>query len=240
MRWTSTAAAAALGPPRSGAPRVRRRGGAACQLLNWGLLVVAGAAAQRSPALPCASPPSSRPCPCRSAVRLDFGGLDGAARSRDARNREAWEREALAAIEDMRGELARLAPNLKARLCWVLAAGESPPVELLFGGAGRAGERQEVLAPVPCTASRCLHNPPTLPTNPALPFPALPCPPATHACTSQAVEQYEAIREKEREQLEELEAARREAKAAAEARPAWPPLHGRRWVLAASAVCALA
>lgn len=37
-----------------------------------------------------------------------------------------------------------------------------------------------------------------------------------HASCLQAVEQYDAIREKEREQLEELEAARRESKAATE------------------------
>ncbi len=36
------------------------------------------------------------------------------------------------------------------------------------------------------------------------------------AAALQAVEQYEAIRDKEREQLEELEVARREARAAAE------------------------
>lgn len=78
-------------------------------------------------------------------VRLDFSGLDAAAKLRDRKNRDAWEKEVLASIEEMRAELSRLAPNLKA------------------------------------------------------------------------VEQYEAIREKEREQLEELEAARRESKAATEA-----------------------
>lgn len=41
--------------------------------------------------------------------------------------------------------------------------------------------------------------------------------PAIHPVSClQAVEQYEAIREKEREKLEELEAARRESKAATE------------------------
>ncbi|EFN54639.1 hypothetical protein CHLNCDRAFT_52951 [Chlorella variabilis] len=78
-------------------------------------------------------------------VRLDFSCLDATARLRDRKNREAWERERLGNIEEMKAGLARLAPNLKA------------------------------------------------------------------------VEQYEAIREKEREQLEELEAARRESKAATEA-----------------------
>ncbi|KAI3423850.1 hypothetical protein D9Q98_009684 [Chlorella vulgaris] len=78
-------------------------------------------------------------------IRLDFSSLDAPARLRDARSRAAWEAERVANIEEMRADLARLAPNLKA------------------------------------------------------------------------VEQYEAMRAKEREQLEELETARRESKAATEA-----------------------
>lgn len=81
----------------------------------------------------------------RKRARLDFSGLPPEARMRDRKNRERWERERLAEIEELKSEIGRLAPNLKA------------------------------------------------------------------------VEQYEAIREKEREQLEELEGARRESKAATEA-----------------------
>ncbi|KAL4421458.1 hypothetical protein ABPG75_010749, partial [Micractinium tetrahymenae] len=81
----------------------------------------------------------------KKKARLDFSGLPPEARMRDRKNKERWECERLAEIEDLKAEIGRLAPNLKA------------------------------------------------------------------------VEQYEAIREKEREQLEELEGARRESKAATEA-----------------------
>jgi hypothetical protein len=53
--------------------------------------------------------------PFPRAVRLDFSCLDAQARLRERRAREAWERERLANIEEMKGDLARLAPNLKAR-----------------------------------------------------------------------------------------------------------------------------
>ncbi|PSC68712.1 structural maintenance of chromosomes 1 [Micractinium conductrix] len=89
--------------------------------------------------------PSSAPRAGKRKVRLDFSHLPPEARLRDKKNRERWERERLAEIEECREQMARLAPNLKA------------------------------------------------------------------------VDQYEAIKEKEREQLEELEAARRESKAASEA-----------------------
>ena len=48
-----------------------------------------------------------------AAVRLDYSSLDGPARQRDRKNREAWERERLANIEEGKADLARLAPNLK-------------------------------------------------------------------------------------------------------------------------------
>lgn len=121
-------------------------------------------------------------------MRLNYSGLDATARLRDKRNREAWEAEVLASIEDMRGELARLAPNLKVRLTGCLL------LVLLLSVDRR------------CYCCASTHTAP-LPSSP-LSFASPP---------PQAVEQYEAIRDKERAQLEELEAARGQAKAAAEA-----------------------
>ena len=54
-------------------------------------------------------------------MRLDYSSLDGPARQRDRKNREAWERERLANIEEGKADLARLAPNLKVE--WVVAVG---------------------------------------------------------------------------------------------------------------------
>lgn len=48
------------------------------------------------------------------AVRLDFSGLDHHSRLHDRKNRETWERKILESIEEMKGSLGRLAPNLKA------------------------------------------------------------------------------------------------------------------------------
>lgn len=68
-----------------------------------------------APSSSCSSRLPPPPIPSHPSVRLDFSHLPPEARLRDKKNRERWERERLAEIEECREQMARLAPNLKVR-----------------------------------------------------------------------------------------------------------------------------
>lgn len=210
-----------------------------------------------------------------AAVRLDFSALPPEARMRDRKNKERWERERLAEIDDLKSDIGRLAPNLKARPLGPLRLFAHLPRQRLStpapDGPSAAARSRNLLTdlerswpgsetwlpsrrltglsavrmergalccahciwrwspPPPAAVLQSLAVRSSEPSRPPLTVFMLAshCPLTKQTNSDgcmfclQAVEQYEAVREKEREQLEELEGARRESRVR-RGRPARP------------------